>query len=245
MSLYADIVDRDRVISFSGPATATSKTISFRSSQAGPEQDLVDKFLGLFKIPVARGGRVTVFREPRLSSGFPDLVIVVWSESIAVQRAKPDVALVASDLRLLHHLATAHEADHPALAKLLGARVRRSLERLESAGLVRLRRGLWRARPLSKVFAVRDIIAVEAKVAGWRQAVRQAWINTWFASESYVLVPRLPRIARLVDEAQMSGIGVCTLSENTPQKIRAARMPLPRSYASWLFNEWVCGTAYR
>ena len=68
-------------------AHLSSKTpgLSFRKGKAGPEQELLDWFLQQKLISIPRGHNVSIFREPRLPSGFPDLVIVVWNVSVARQ----------------------------------------------------------------------------------------------------------------------------------------------------------------
>jgi hypothetical protein len=95
--------------------------------------------------------------------------------------------------------------------------------------------GRWRARSLSKTFAIRRIVAIEAKVNEWRAALDQAFVNTWFTPESYVLVPVIPRGADLLETALRQGVGV--LSKERPNLEPRPAMH-PTSYASWLFNEW-------
>ena len=51
---------------------------SFRRKRPGPELDLIESFLRAMPLHIPRGCQATVFREPQLESGFPDLVIVVW-----------------------------------------------------------------------------------------------------------------------------------------------------------------------
>jgi hypothetical protein len=105
--------------------------------------------------------------------------------------------------------------------------------------MVRRIRNSWVARPLSHSFAVRRIIAVEAKVAEWAAALDQASLNTWFASESYVLVPHVPRGERLLAAAKSLGVGVWARNSKAKYAVSTSSANLPRSYASWLFNEWV------
>ena len=181
------------------------------------------------------GERVTMFREPRLPSGFPDLVAVVWKESVASEwsRARRDLTVI--DLRLMHYLAASGPKQLEDLNVLFRSETERCLERLLLSDMVRFRRGRWRARPLSRIFAARRIVAVEAKVSEWRGALDQAFLNTWFTPESYILIPAVPRRTMLLDIAHQRGIGVlCKDRTNlTPQWSRE-----PRSYVSWLLNEW-------
>lgn len=209
--------------------------ILFRKGRSGPEQDLVDWFLELHAVKAKKGERLTVFREPRLPSGFPDLVVVVWNESVAAKWATERRSIIPLDLRLMQHLATVGPIRTLDLKPLFGSETERSLGRLERADMVVLRKGRWQARALSRTFAIRRIVAIEAKVAEWRAALDQAFINTWFTAESYVLVPAIPKGTALLETALQHGIGVLS-----KERSRLVERPItqPRSYASWMFNEW-------
>ena len=209
--------------------------ILFRKWRSGPEQDLVDWFLQLGAVRPKQGERLTVFREPRLPSGFPDLVAVVWKESVVAEWGTVRRRVTSADLRLMHHLATTGPAKQSDLKLLFGPETDRCLDRLACSDMTLLRGNHWHARPLSKTFAIRRIVAIEAKVNEWRAALDQAFINTWFTPESYVLVPVIPKGASLLDTAMQHGIGV--LSKERPNLVPRPVMQ-PRSYASWLFNEW-------
>jgi hypothetical protein len=212
-----------------------SSGILFRKGRSGPEQALVDWFLELHSVRPRKGERLTIFREPRLPSGFPDLVVVVWKESVTANWEAERRNITAADLRLMQHLATAGPRNLSHLKSLFGPDTERSLGRLESSDMVVLQKDQWRARALSRTFAIRRIVAIEAKVAEWRAALDQAFVNTWFTTESYVLVPAIPKGASLVETALQHGIGV--LSKERPRLVER-RVTQPRSYASWLFNEW-------
>jgi len=212
--------------------------LSFRRRRLGPERELIDHFLNQNPITIPRGCRLTIFQEPRLESGFPDLVAVVWNEAIARAWSPARADLSPADIRLTHYLFHAGPCDDAQLRRLLLRNLTASIERLHSAGMIRSVGGRWSTRTRSRLFAARRIIAIEAKVGEWDAALRQAFLNTWFASESYVLVPRIPRTGRLLDEANLLGIGVWASAEKKARLPSSLRNPLPCSYASWLFNEW-------
>jgi hypothetical protein len=210
--------------------------LSFRRSRSGPEQELVDWFLEQDVVRPGRGERVTIFREPRLASGFPDIVAVVWKESVTSRWNTARRDLTANDLRVVHHLALSGPQGAGALTLLFRSQVERSLERLLLAGMAHYSSGHWQARPLSKIFAARRIVAVEAKVGDWRAALDQAFINTWFTPESYILIPTLPQ-KTLLATANQRGIGLLC-KERPAWNFAPHAAKAPRSYASWLFNEW-------
>jgi len=143
------------------------------------------------------------------------------------------------DLRVLQLLVSSGPASEADLARLFGKVPTPSLRRLEAAGLVQHRTGTWAARRLEESFAVRGIVAFEAKISDWVQAIHQASANRWFASESYVLVPAVPRRSTLLTQARRAGVGVWVEGENTPVLEAPSTIDRqPMSFASWLFNEW-------
>lgn len=120
---------------------------------------------------------------------------------------------------------------------MFSPRVEIQLGRLADAAMVWARNGIWRARPLSTIFAANHIISIEAKVGDWRTALQQAYLNSWFASDSCILLPHIPRDSGVVAYAAELGIKVL-IKETDDQGIRPEKPVRPRSYLSWLFNDW-------
>ena len=213
---------------------------SFRRRRPGPETELVDWFLDAWPVKTPKGCRITVFREPRLESGFPDLVLVVWDVE-AAQRWRPVRAkLNQLDMRLMHYLLHAGGRTLNAIADVFSSRAKKSLDRLQEAGMVKKSGEEWKPLRLSQVYAVKSIVAIEAKISDWPVAIEQASLNTWFASLSYVLVPRIPRKSDILREASTRGVGVWTKCERPKPCALPATRRYPLSYASLLFNEWTC-----
>lgn len=223
--------------------SSSAPGLSFRKSKAGPEKELVDWFLRQNLVRVPRGHNVTVFREPRLPSGFPDLVIVVWKASVAQRWTSDRAALTPRDLRLMHFLGNEGPKGIEELRTVFSAPVDRQLERLGEAAMVRTTKGRWQARSLTATFAASHIIAIEAKISEWRAALEQAHLNTWFASDSCVLVPRVPRNSELLRDAAELGVRVLA-RDNDSWEIQDPVRSTPRSYVSWLFNDWAWRAAF-
>ena len=213
----------------------------FRRSPSGPEQVLVDWFLQQDLVRVPRGHRVTVFREPRLPSGFPDLVIVIWKEAVTSRWKPSRASLTATDLRLAHLLTRSGPQTEDTL-KAMFSTWKETLDRLAEAGMIRKTRRFWQIQSLDAVFAAKEIIAVEAKMKEWRSALEQAYLNTWFASRSAILVPHIPRGSTLLHDADELGVTVVA-QENPTCALAVPEERIPRSYVSWLFNEWAWRTA--
>lgn len=209
----------------------------FRRTRSGPELELIEAFIRAMPLDIPRGCRATVFREPRLESGFPDLVIVVWQEDLARSWRAERALLESHDLRLMHFLHHVRRARHEEIFSWFGRRASGSIERLYSSAMIRQVGTTWMPCALSSSFAALKIIAVEAKIGKWTAVFNQALLNTWFASKSYVLVPQPPTQSQIA-EARKLGIGVCSLDDRTVKEIASETTRLPRSYASWMLNEW-------
>lgn len=180
------------------------------------------------------------FLEPELDTGFPDLVLVKWRSHDAANWPTTRASLSKADLKLAHALYTSGGALLSELERLLQRPVRAAAERLESSGLAYRRGDRLMPVALRRSFGASKIISIEAKVSDWRAALHQATRNTWFASHSYILVPSLPRNAEsLISAASAAGVGILTPDRPLQQPaLRAPNHGLPRSYASWLVNEW-------
>jgi hypothetical protein len=187
------IVDSVNVGAAAGPV--------FRARRLGPELELLERFLEMPHFSAPPGCEATVFREPRLESGFPDLVIVIWDRRKTEQWQPVRTALTLEDLRLAHYVHCSGGCAHERLSTVF-PKWGKSLERLNAAGMLECDHEMWRLRPLSHLFAAQQIIAVEAKIAEWGRALEQAQLNTWFASASYVLVPNVPKRSRLLERAK-------------------------------------------
>lgn len=210
---------------------------SFRRQRSGPERALIDWFLESIPVRIPSGCRMTIFQEPRLESGFPDLVIVLWRERRTWEWNPARVKLTSEDIRLLHYLDHNGPGALPVLERFFDKSVALQLDRLEEAQVAFCRSGTWRVRPLNKIFAVQQIIAIEAKIDDLRGGLHQAMLNTWFASVSYLLTPYAPRSEDVLDRASAFGVGLWSRKRGIIHQPSTG--PVPRSYASWLFNEWV------
>jgi hypothetical protein len=224
-------------VTFVDSSSATARLgITFRQRRTGPEQELVSWFIEELPMRIPHGHHATIFCEPRIESGFPDLVIVIWNVLATKKWSPARIELTCNDLRLLHFLHSSGPCGFHELSLLSRANLKLSLQRLEDAEVVRYAAGKWRVRSLSHAFAARHIVAIEAKISQWNTAVQQALLNTWFASQSYVLVPRIPRGERLRGIARSHGLGIYAMSQK-PIELPPRSDVLPRSYVSWLFNE--------
>lgn len=220
------------------PSLANSGLI-LRRTRKGPELDFLYRYLGE-SLPVAPvGQKLTIFIEPHVESVYPDAVAVYWDESSTLTWTEARRLITKNDIRVLHFLALRKSARIDELTKFYSPTVIDSMERLEAAELVIRKPRSWQARPVREIFAVKRLVCIEAKIGDWQQGLLQAFFHTWFASESYLLLSKKPRKSTLMNEASRLGIGIISGSTDeavTNPSVRPGR--IPRSYASWLFNEW-------
>jgi hypothetical protein len=212
--------------------------LRFRRSRSGPEEDFIRSFLAKLSSKGQPDLQLTFFKEPRLETGSPDLVGVIWHLPTAERWNENRVLLQRADLRVMHQIAHSGNIDSSSIESLFGNRAADSIERLKAAAMISVNRGIISSCPLSDLYAVRHIFAIEAKISAWRMALRQAFLNRWFATSSHVLLPQMPSNASMVSEARSLGVrvwglGAIKLTLNLPSTTSK-----PVSYASWLFNEW-------
>ena len=82
-----------------------------------------------------------------------------------------------------------------------------------------------------------DVVAFEAKLTRWRQALQQAYRNTCFAHRSYVLLPRAAARIACHHETEFTRrrVGLCYLAKN--QIVVAFHPPRAEPVQSWLSAE--------
>ena len=108
----------------------------FRRSRPGPETKLVGSFLEGLQVSIPRGCNATVFCEPRIESGFPDLVIVVWNVAVARKWNLERSRLKREDFQLIQYLLHSGPLTYSDLGVRLNRPVSSNLTRLEAANLV-------------------------------------------------------------------------------------------------------------
>lgn len=205
------------------------------SHQQGPESELVTKVLaqGLpFK------NKFEIIQELELPTGYPDI--------LAVSYKKHSEPLANFDhfnkehLKVLHYLYSLKASSSNEISSKLLIKpktVDKILYDLLDAELVWSKGDRFKIKSVSKIFAIDKIIAIEAKIQDWRSAVSQAINNTWFASDSYILIPEKKNNHLIAEYAQKFGIGVIVSANEEPYIYsRAQVQKLPVSYGSWFVN---------
>ena len=194
------------------------------------------EFLAKLSTKSEGGIQLTIFKEPWLESGSPDLVGVFWHLPTAEKWNRHRSSLRRHDFRLLHQLACWGSADLTTIQEFFGKKSVASLERLDNASMISLHDSVVHVRAVDELYAVRHIFAIEAKIGDWRKALTQASLNRWFATSSHVLLPRLPSNANAAAEARSLGVNLWA-PEATKLTLKPPLSYQPVSHASWQFND--------
>jgi len=186
--------------------------------------------------------RLAVFVEPRIESGFPDVVFASYLPSITENWSDGRKALDIYDLKLLSYLYHVENSIGTRLITRLGFPEKQtliSLEKLMDAKLVSYRERNWRVRRLRDVFSLTKLIAVEAKMNKISEVLEQTHLNTRFASRSYALTNSTNPQSGTIKAFSKYGIGLYCKGPQFRKVIEAKRYTLPSSYLSFQFNEWI------
>lgn len=213
--------------------------LSLRKQIKGVEYNMVKRYVKLKLLSPHIEESEVVFLEPQIESGFPDVVIVYFAPTIAKRWPPARKKLNKLDWRILHWIISEKVIEITKMKTIFPNDFSRSLQRLMDAELIDYKEGIWEAKPLEEIFAIQRLIAIEAKIKNWQEGLQQAFQNTWFASESYLLLPEVPNTDELIQQATRFGVGLLTTESSLVQpKLPAQVTKLPKSYVSWLFNEW-------
>lgn len=214
---------------------------SFRTPVAGPELEIVRLFCEELSANAPSHHATTVFLEPKVSSCFPDMVIVQWDPALTADWAPSRMQLETGDTVWLHYLHQVGTLDVITLCERQGKkRGGQTWERLIAAEVGHQVGDRLRRKPLADTYAIQRLVAVEAKIGNWRRGLEQAFQNTWFASESFLLLDQLQGKDDLFLRAADLGVGLMDPShtiDDSPLPAKCGKHPL--SQASWLFNESV------
>ena len=86
---------------------------------------------------------------------------------------------------------------------------------------------------------INKIIAIEAKIDKWHEAIRQANNNIWFSTESYILLNKDSCSTTTIDTCISDGLGIILLNGKIQKTLASTKRCIPVSYASIQFNEWI------
>jgi len=210
-------------------------------SRPGPEAELVRTFVHASLPPASPGEIRCVLIEPHVETWRPDIIVAYWKPSATASWPAERQNLTKLDLRLAQLLYLNGPMWEEEVQQFFPQNPQGLLKRLDIAGLVGHDNGLWSLKEIKEILAVRRILAFEAKISAVSKGLKQAHLNTWFASESYLLTASRQPMSKTIERAWKLGVGVFSQPNGfAPVRIVDARtQTIPVSFASWLINELV------
>lgn len=212
-----------------------------RACKNGEEARLVSSYISKMVKTLGQTGKTfAVFVEPLLPTGYPDCVVVEYDSS-AYDCESAYLKFSKLDRKTLYILMKSCGMTIAELSLLSGYpedSLRESLISLRKAGLARNSGGKWHS--VKKRNGIRKVVAIEAKLTGWKRAVEQAVVDSTFANESYILMPKATK--RAMEYAAQSGVGVYCHNQDR-HFVKALAAPLDTngvlSYIVLYFDEWI------
>lgn len=207
-------------------------------SRRGPEADLVLRFIDE-SLPVPPKGLTrSIFIEPDLGCSVPDIVVVFWDPKIARKWPITRRLLRNIDYKLIHHLYCKGCETEENLKRYFPRELPQILDKLFEAAITMESNFSWKLKPFEEIFAVKQIITFEAKITASIHVMEQAFINSTFSSESYVVTKTKSPSGQALSYAEKFGVGLWSFANSEYISLREAQeRPLPQSYLSWLINE--------
>lgn len=215
-----------------------------RASTNGTELDMVKSFIDYYCNQFLRTNKrnnLAVFIEPRISTGFPDVVFATYTPKAFEKWSKERNALDISDLKILTYIMKQHICKSENIISDLRFSEKQalhSIEHLIDSGVIQRKKGAWTPVKASTIYGIKKLVTIEAKVGNNKKVAEQSIINTWFASNSYALISSKPN-DRTVSQFKKHGIGLYCKNKGFRKVLEAQTYSLPSSYVSLQFNEWI------
>ena len=223
-----------------------------RSTTYGEEFEMVNKFIDeiIKKKDSLSRKRIDIFIEPQIETGYPDIVIAEYYMSKKFHWCDDRHNLTNNDLKILFEIQKANKLPISKLEELLGFSkqdLNKSLSKLSKSNMINIFNSseCVGSVNIGKYSRINKIIAIEAKVDKWNEAIRQATNNTWFATESYILMNKEKCDESIVQLCKDRGIGIILMNGKIQKKLDSEKRNFPVSYSSLLFNEWIFRKIYQ
>lgn len=197
--------------------------------------------LGAGALPTRESARSVVLSEVQVEAVVPDLVAVAF-QSAEAESGDRVRSLRGFECAVLAELLVRNRTSRTLAERLWSreATVNAALDRLAWGGLVtRQRSGTYRLAEAA--FRGAYVIAIEAKLRRWADAVEQARSYQSFANRAFVALPAgvAERNAALAATCRKAGIGLLSVSATGVRVVLRGRYGSPRS-RGWV---WVVAKA--
>ena len=222
-----------------------------RTNTLGKEFDMVNRYVDylLSKYSKLKTKKAAIFIEPQIETGYPDIVIVEYFSTPNKTWNEARKELNITDYKILFFIQKKKSLSLSSISEVLGFPIEivsKSVTKLDKCGLAYLSstKQYVRNTKLDSYCRVNKIIAIEAKIDKWQEAIRQANNNIWFSTESYILLNKDNCSNGILQECKRLGIGVILVNGKIKTVLESEKREFPISYASLQFNEWILRDKY-
>lgn len=216
-----------------------------RPTTQGDELDLVEDFIEYYIHIFLKNNKtnnLAVFVEPKVASGFPDIVFASYSPKILENWSEQREKLEINDLKVLSHLLITKGSTGSELItglKMPEKDTIQAIEKLLDAKMILRSQGVWKPVDVKKIYNIKNLISVEAKMTDIKKVAEQSLINTWFASQSYALTNASNPQSSTIRKFERQGTGLYCKKKSFRKIVEAKKLASPSSYQSLQFNEWI------
>ncbi len=217
--------------------------IKLRKGTDGPELSMVASFADMLHARYSSMGgasRILIVYEPLVDSGYPDLVVLRYTQTFMKHWDDTRCKLGNTDLKVLSFLLSNH-ASTEGIAKTLGFSAKAidaSISRLAESSLVFKKGNEWKSYKRDRVFGIKEIVSYEAKMQSASCVHRQAVMNKRFSSSSYAIL--FSKRPTTTTKSLFAKTGIGLLADGGRSKVIAPQQnDLPKNYVTLRFNEWV------
>lgn len=217
-----------------------------RKIKEGDESIMISNFLENFvnSYKSSNDTNLMVFQETKINNSYPDLLLVSYNPDKFISWNKFRNKISKHDLKILYYLCCNSYATIDTICRdtfFSFGEIERSLKLLLDANIIDTdNKNIW---SLNKkyFFGVKNIECIEAKISNINKVIDQAFLNTTFASESYILVRRKLSINDYVlEKAKHFGLGIYLYNGLLFRKcLRSKIKQFPSNYNSLIVNEFV------
>lgn len=224
------------------------KSINYisRTATKGKEVEMVNRYVNSLcnRYKHNKEKSLSIFIEPKIESGYPDIVIVEYKKKKIDKFYKREEFLNNQDLKILFESMRMKRSTVEEIASLLGysncKTVEKSIDKLLAYDLVRINdSGSIISSKDLKDSAISKIVAIEAKIDKWSEALVQANRNTWFATDSYIMLNKETCNENIIESCKKQGIGIILVNGKISKILKSESKKFPISYGSLLFWEWI------
>lgn len=215
-----------------------------RKPTFGPELELTNQFISsITQSYKNKNYNLALFVEPKISSGYPDVVIAEYHPRLMDTWVEGREKLASNDFTLLSILYTNKILSFQQLidtTHLSSRDILVSTEKLLDCQMIDRKNGYWMLVNKKKLFTIRKLSAIEAKINNWQTALTQATLNIGYASESFILSNVKTPKESTIKMIKEHGIGIYNMYEDKATMVSEAKVfPMANNKTVWQFNEWI------